>query len=111
MAKRSKAKAKRAKTTKKTTKAKKTRKTKRAKKVRKPIRRRESGGDPCAAQEKGLELAQEKVDNLTNELEDPGIPPEERRRVEKALQAATTRLRNAEAALERCRREHPGNPG
>ena len=89
MAKRSKAKAKRAKTA----------TTKKAK--------RKTTKDPCAAQQQAFEDAQLVVDNLNNEINDPDIPPKERVKAEKDLRTATIRLTAAQTALDRCRRQHP----
>jgi hypothetical protein len=113
MAKRSKAKAERARKAKKTKKAKKaktakkTTKYNKAKKPTKPIRTGASGTDPCAAQQQAFEDAQLVVDNLTNEINDPDIPPAERVKAEAHLRTANIRLTAALTALDRCRRQHP----
>ena len=109
MAKRSKAKAKRAKTakTKKPKTARKTTKHNKTKKPTKTIRSGASGTDPCAAQQQALEDAQLVVDDLTNEINDPDIPPAEREKAEMKMRTATIRVTTAQRALDRCRREHP----
>jgi hypothetical protein len=109
MAKRSKAKAKRAKTakTKKARTAGKTTKHNKTKKRTKTIRTGASGTDPCAAQQQAFEDAQLVVDNLTNEINDPDIPPAERVKAERQMRTATIRLTTAQTALDRCRRQHP----
>jgi len=112
MAKRSKAKAERARKAKKTKKAKKaktakkTTKDNKAKKPTKPTRTGD-GTDPCAAQQQAFEDAQLVVDNLTNEINDPDIPPAERVKAEAHLHTANIRLTAALTALDRCRRQHP----
>jgi len=107
-------KAKRAKTAKKTKKAKKTKavrktarysKSKKTKKPTKPIRAGASGTDPCAAQERRFKDAGDAVDRINNQLADTDLPPAERHRLEKELQAANTRLTMALGALDRCRRQ------
>jgi hypothetical protein len=101
MAKRSKAKAKRAKTVK-------TKKAKTASKTKKPTKTiRRTGTDPCAAKQQAFEDAQLVVDDLTNEINDPDIPPAERVKAEGKLRTATIRLGTAQRALEQCRRQHP----
>ena len=109
MAKRSKAKAKRAKTakTKKAKTAGKTTKHNKTRKLTKTIRTGASGTDPCAAQQQAFEDAQLVVDNLTNEINDPDIPPAERVKAEAHLRTANIRLTAALTALDRCRRQHP----
>ena len=103
MAKRSKAKTKRAKTVK-------TKKAKTAGKTKKPtktIRTGARGTDPCAAKQQAFEDAQLVVDNLTNEINDPDIPPAERVKAEGKLRTATIRLTAAQTVLDQCRRQHP----
>jgi len=109
MAKRSKAKAKRAKTakTKKAKTAGKTTKHNKTRKLTKTIRTGASGTDPCAAQQQAFEDAQAVVDDLTNEINDPDIPPAERVKAEAHLRTANIRLTAALTALDRCRRQHP----
>jgi len=109
MAKRGKAKAKRAKTakTKKAKSAGKTTKHNKTKKPAKTIRTGASGTDPCAAQQQAVDAAQVVVDDLTNEIDDPGIPPAVRVRAEKQLRAANMRLATAQRALDRCRLQNP----
>jgi hypothetical protein len=109
MAKRSKAKAKRAKTakTKKARTAGKTTKYNKTKKRTKTIRTGASGTDPCAAQQQAFENAQSAVDDLTNEINDPDLPPEVRRKAESEMRAATIKLGTAQRALEQCRRQNP----
>jgi hypothetical protein len=109
MAKRSKAKAKRAKTA-KTKKAKTARKTTKHNKTKKPnktIRTGASVTDPCAGFQQALEDAQGVVDDLTNEINDPDIPPAQRVKAEGKMRAATIKVTTAQRALDRCRREHP----
>src|SRR5262245_54612802 len=105
MAKRSKAKAKDRKPTKKTKKTKKA--AKKAK--RKAPRRTRSDVDPCQAQEDAVSRAQEAVDRIKRELEEPDLSPEQRRSLEQALRRAEGRLNAAETALGRCRMQHPGS--
>ena len=109
MAKRRKAKAKRTKTakTKKAKTATKIAKRSKAKKSTRPIRTGASGTDPCAAQQQSVDAAQVVVDDLTNEIDDPGIPPAVRVRAEKQLRAANMRLATAQRALDRCRLQNP----
>ena len=110
MAKRSKAKAERARKAKKTKKAKKAKtakKTTKYNKAKKPTKPTASGTDPCAAQQQAFEDAQLVVDNLTNEINDPDIPPAERVKAEAHLRTANIRLTAALTALDRCRRQHP----
>ncbi len=102
MAKRSKAKAKRAKTA----------KTKKAKtKTKKPIKKIRTGArgtdDPCAAQQQAVEEAQLEVDKLTNEINDPDIPPAVRKKAQNQMRTASKTLTFAQRALDECRRQHP----
>jgi hypothetical protein len=105
----SEAKAKRAKTakTKKARTAGKTTKYNKTKKRTKTIRTGASGTDPCAAQQQAFENAQSAVDDLTNEINDPDLPPEVRRKAESEMRAATIKLGTAQRALEQCRRQNP----
>ncbi|MEJ0076667.1 MAG: hypothetical protein WDO17_14685 [Alphaproteobacteria bacterium] len=100
MAKRSKAKAK---PTKKKKAKKKAAKKKTIKKLARPA------DDPCQAQEDAVQAAQDDVDQKRKELEDPDLPPQVRKNLEKALQRAEGKLNAAENALGRCRRQHPGS--
>jgi hypothetical protein len=108
MPKRSKAKAKRAKTakTKKAKTAGKTTKSNKTRKLTKTIRTEASGADPCAAQQQAFEDAQSAVDDLKNEINDPDLPPEVRKKAQGQMRTATMRLATAQRALDQCRRQN-----
>jgi hypothetical protein len=95
------AKTKKARTAGKTTKHNKT------KKRTKTIRTGASGTDPCAAQQQAFEDAQSAVDDLKNQINDPDLPPEVRRKAERDMRAATIKLTTAQRALDQCRRQNP----
>jgi hypothetical protein len=116
MAKRSKAKAKKSKAAKKKQAVKKTKAVKKKKSAKKSAKKRQTVKkkktakprvDPCAQEERDVDSAGKKVDELREDLSDRDIPADLRERLEQLLERAEAEQTRALKALDACRAENP----